>query len=104
VKATVGRLVARLHRRRQAGEPEPETETWEPTRTTARDLQLHGLRPWPDAAGVTWPGCLIECRSHLAPGEWADDVSAMVLRGRPGGAIHRRMPRLCQQCRDDAAI
>lgn len=59
---------------------ELEVELWVPTRTTARDLRRHGLRPWPDAAGVTWPGGLIEWGRHLTPDAWADDVSAMVPR------------------------
>lgn len=80
-----------------------EAETWVPTRTTAQELERNGLRRWPDAAGVTWPGGLIECREHLRPEAWAEDVTAMVLRGRPDGNLHRRMPRLCEQCRIDAA-
>jgi hypothetical protein len=79
-----------------------EAETWVPTRTTAGELECNGLRRWPDAAGVTWPGGLIECRRHLRPEAWAEDVTAMVLRGRPDGNLHRRMPRLCEQCRLDA--
>jgi hypothetical protein len=99
----IRRVLDRLRYRRAPLVPEPETETWAPTRTTARELERHGLRRWPDAAGVTWPGGLIECRKHLTPDAWAEDVTAMVLRGRPGGNIHRRMPRLCERCRSEAA-
>lgn len=103
MRAILRGVLGRLRGRRTARALEAETETCVPTRTTARDLQRHGLRPWPDAAGVTWPGGLIECRNHLTPAAWADDVTAMVLRGRPGGTIHHRMPRLCEQCRSEAA-
>lgn len=101
--AILRRLLDRLRGRHGLGQPEPEPETWAPTRTTARELERHGLRRWPDAAGVTWPGGLIECRKHLTPDAWAEDVTAMVLRGRPGGHIRHRMPRLCEQCRVEAA-
>ncbi len=103
MSALLRRVVDRFRGRRAPRPFEPETETWAPTRTTARELERHGLRRWPDAAGVTWPGGLIECRKHLTPDAWAEDVTAMVLRGRPGGNIHRRMPRLCEQCRSEAA-
>jgi hypothetical protein len=39
---------------------------------------------------------------NLTPSAWVDDVSALVLRGRPGGTIHQRIRRLCQRCRDTA--
>lgn len=83
--------------------PPPMVDLWEPTYATARQLLAHGLDSWPDAAGVSWPGGVIECRQHLDPIAWADDVTALVLRGRPGSAIWRRMPRLCHRCRHNAA-
>lgn len=102
MSAALRRLVAHVRRPREKAarlDPEP----WEPIRTTAGDLAHHGLDPWPDAAGVSWPGGLIECRRHLTPSGWADDVTALVLHGRPGGTIQQRISRLCQRCRDDAA-
>ena len=101
------RLLRQLARplRRRGGDPGPApvVNLWEPTHATARQLHAHGLDRWRDAAGVSWPGGVIECRQHLDPGAWADDVPALVLRGRPGSAIWRRMPRLCHRCRDLAA-
>ena len=48
-------------------------------------------------------GRLIECRQHLRASAWANDVTALVLRARRGGTLWRRMPRLCERCRNDAA-
>jgi hypothetical protein len=103
MRARLRRLAARLRRRPDRGDPGPGLELWQPTYATARELQAHGLVPWADAAGVSWPGGLIECRRHLAASAWADDVTALVLRARRGSALWRRMPRLCERCRNDAA-
>jgi hypothetical protein len=102
MRATIHRLVARLRRRPPGRDLASDIEPWEPIRTTARQLSVHGLEPWPDAAGVSWPGGVIECPDHLTPSAWVDDVSALVLRGRPGGTIHQRIRRLSQRCRDTA--
>jgi hypothetical protein len=102
MRARPRRIAARLRRRPDAGDPEPGIELWQPTYATARQLQAHGLVPWPDAAGVSWPGGVIECRRHLTASIWADDVTALVLRARRGGALWRRMPRLCERCRSNA--
>jgi hypothetical protein len=103
MKARLRRMAARLRRHPDRGDPGPGMELWHPTYATARELQAHGLVPWPDAAGVSWPGGLIECRQHLTASAWADDVTALVLRARRGGTLWRRMPRLCERCRNDAA-
>jgi hypothetical protein len=103
VRRLLGHITQRLrHRSADAGPPRA-INLWEPTHATARQLSAHGLDRWRDAAGVSWPGGVIECRRHLDPGAWADDVPALVLRGRPGSTIWRRMPRLCHRCRDLAA-
>ena len=103
MKARLRRMAARLRRRPDRRDQALGMELWQPTYATARELQARGLVPWPDAAGVSWPGGLIECRRHLTASAWADDVTALVLRARRGGTLWRRMPRLCERCRNDAA-
>jgi hypothetical protein len=62
MRATIHRLVARLRRRPPGRDPESDIGPWEPIRTTARQPSVHGLEPWPDAAGVSWPR-----RGHRMP-------------------------------------